>query len=397
MNGVNGLERPAVTSVERRQWAAGWICSGLLHAVAVAVSLGVMTNLRPVPEQEPFRWEVSLVEPFKQDVPAGPTRMTETTSPLHPAQPHKHPAPVEPVRPSPQPIVRYVETIERQVRHVVTAVQPAEPVVEVQPQEVRSQPVQQTGTVPRELAPVRQIAESTAVQEVKPVQQGTEIQAALSRPIRQIEPVMTESKSPAVEPTRVAQAPVAVQQPELASLVAVATMPTQSAVVVERQPIVEQPAVTPITRNSAPIPDTALAKVEPEPAGRSEEAERVEPEAPAPTVREASSQIAMAPRSAPATNTDYSWLAESLWRRVVELKRYPHEARLNRWEGKVVLKAVIREDGHLGDLQIQKSSGYDILDQDAMELVRKACPLHLKHPLGRPEVVVQIPINYALR
>jgi protein TonB len=160
---------------------------------------------------------------------------------------------------------------------------------------------------------------------------------------------------------------------------------------------VEQPAVTPITRNSAPIPDTALAKVEPEPAGRSEEAERVEPEAPAPTVREASSQIAMAPRSAPATKTDYSWLAESLWRRVVELKRYPHEARLNRWEGKVVLKAVIREDGHLGDLQIQKSSGYDILDQDAMELVRKACPLHLKHPLGRPEVVVQIPINYALR
>jgi protein TonB len=396
---MNGPERPAVTAVERRQWAAGWICSGLLHAFAVAVSLGVMTNLRPAPEQEPFRWEVSLVEALRQEVPTGTTRMTEATPPSQPPQPRKQPAPVEPVRPSPQPIVRHVETIERQVRQVVTAVQPAEPVVEVQPQQMRSQPVQQTGTPPTERAPVQQAEESKAVREVKLVQQGTDIQiqAALSRPIRQTEPVMTEARSLAAEPTRVAKAPLAVQQPELASLATVATAPTQSATVVERQPIVEQPAVTPITRNPMAIQDTAPPKSEPEPPGRSAEAERVEPEVPAPTARETLSQIAMVPRSAPATKSDYSWLAESLWRRVVELKRYPHEARLNRWEGKVVLKAVIRKDGHLGDLQIEKSSGYDILDQDAMELVRKACPLHLKHPLGRPEVVVQIPINYALR
>lgn len=123
----------------------------------------------------------------------------------------------------------------------------------------------------------------------------------------------------------------------------------------------------------------------------------VEPKQADPVVRESALAETRPVRTAPAARVDYGWLAESLWRRVVALKRYPHRARLNRWEGKVLLTAVIREDGHLGDLRVQESSGYKILDEDAMELVKQACPLHMKHPLGRPEVVVQIPINYTLR
>ena len=52
--------------------------------------------------------------------------------------------------------------------------------------------------------------------------------------------------------------------------------------------------------------------------------------------------------SGPDVKVDHRWLAESLWRRVAELKRYPSSARLNGQEGKVILKAVIRADGHLG-------------------------------------------------
>jgi protein TonB len=108
-------------------------------------------------------------------------------------------------------------------------------------------------------------------------------------------------------------------------------------------------------------------------------------------------QVAGSPASAEQGPTaDYGWLAKSLWQRVVELKRYPHRARLNHWEGKVVLRAVIRHDGHLADLALHESSGYDELDEAAMELVREACPLHLAQPLGREQVVVQVPITYAL-
>lgn len=372
---MNGLERSAVTSVERRRWAAGWTCSVLLHAAAVAASLGVMTNLRPAAEQEPFRWEVSLVEALQQDVAAEPTQAAGA-APLSQSQVQS--APREPVRPTQQPVVRRVETrpveetVEREIRQVVTAVQPVKPVMEVQTRAVLPQPIQQTETVPREHAPIQRVADTEPVAE--PV---------VARPA----PVMAEA---AVTAT----AASVVHQLEPTSIVPV---PANLAAAVVQQQVVEQTAMTPITRNPVPIPDAAPAEADAEPPARSAVADHVEPEAPVLTAQETASQIAMVPRSAPAAKADYSWLAESLWRRVVELKRYPHEARLNRWEGKVVLKAVIREDGHLGDLQIQKSSGYDILDQDAMELVRKACPLHLKHPLGRPEVVVQIPINYALR
>ncbi|MEK9142860.1 MAG: energy transducer TonB, partial [Nitrospirota bacterium] len=89
-------------------------------------------------------------------------------------------------------------------------------------------------------------------------------------------------------------------------------------------------------------------------------------------------------------------LAESLWRRVAELKRYPNSARMNGQEGKVILKAVIRSDGQLADVFVLKSSGYAALDMAAMETVKLACPLHMKHAIGKPQIVVSLPIVYSL-
>jgi protein TonB len=69
---------------------------------------------------------------------------------------------------------------------------------------------------------------------------------------------------------------------------------------------------------------------------------------------------------------------------------------MNGWEGKVVLRVQIRQDGNLESVSIVKSSGHETLDNAAMEAVRRACPLHLKHELTSPMVVVQVPINYSL-
>ena len=93
---------------------------------------------------------------------------------------------------------------------------------------------------------------------------------------------------------------------------------------------------------------------------------------------------------------DNRWLAESLWRRVAELKRYPTMARMNGQEGKVILKAVIRSDGHLAQVFVQKSSGYSALDEAAIEAVKLACPLHMKHAIRKPQIVVSLPIVYSL-
>ena len=97
-----------------------------------------------------------------------------------------------------------------------------------------------------------------------------------------------------------------------------------------------------------------------------------------------------------ASASDHRWLAESLWRRVAELKRYPNSARMNGQEGKVILKAVIRFDGQLANVSVQKSSGYNVLDEAAIEAVKLACPLHMKQAIGKPQIVVSLPIVYSL-
>ena len=94
---------------------------------------------------------------------------------------------------------------------------------------------------------------------------------------------------------------------------------------------------------------------------------------------------------------DYGWLAEAIWTRVEQLKRYPHVARMNRWEGKVTLRAVIRDDGYLLELDVAESSGHAVLDRDAMDILQRATPLTLKHPLGKPQVAVQVPVSYRLQ
>ena len=107
-------------------------------------------------------------------------------------------------------------------------------------------------------------------------------------------------------------------------------------------------------------------------------------------------QVAMATRTTPAVKADYGWLAESLRRRLAELKRYPSAARLNGWEGKVVLRAVIRADGHLSEVKVHRSSGFEALDNAALEAIRLACPLHMTNAIGAAEVAVYVPMVYSL-
>ncbi len=105
--------------------------------------------------------------------------------------------------------------------------------------------------------------------------------------------------------------------------------------------------------------------------------------------------ISPAPSSAP-TKRDYGWLSEEILRRVEELKRYPASARIDRAEGKVVVKAVINEDGNIGEVEIFQSSGYLTLDKAAVETMRQAAPFHLPHPLGQPRMTIKIPMSYRL-
>lgn len=156
------------------------------------------------------------------------------------------------------------------------------------------------------------------------------------------------------------------------------------------------------------IVEVTESRTEPVAVAASTDSMEAQPVQPEPTAIASapllSSEVPISPESTvntlvtpgPEAKADNRWLAESLWQRVAELKRYPSIARLNGQEGKVILKAVIRSDGHLAQVFVQKSSGYSALDDAAMEAVRLACPLHMKHALGKPLIVVSLPIVYSL-
>jgi len=99
-------------------------------------------------------------------------------------------------------------------------------------------------------------------------------------------------------------------------------------------------------------------------------------------------------RAMPGTKADYGWLADDLRHRIEQEKRYPRLGRVHGWEGRVVLQAVIMSDGHLGSADIIESSGYEALDQDAVDLLKRITPFTLRHPLGQPMVVVRVAIHY---
>ena len=101
--------------------------------------------------------------------------------------------------------------------------------------------------------------------------------------------------------------------------------------------------------------------------------------------------------SSKTRDADYNWLVRSIRGRILDLKQYPVEARLNRYEGRVVVRAVIGEAGELLDVSVALSSGHDVLDYDAIDLMRKVCPIKLSEPLRGPVVVVKVPVNYSLR
>ncbi|MFZ3013334.1 MAG: energy transducer TonB [Nitrospira sp.] len=96
------------------------------------------------------------------------------------------------------------------------------------------------------------------------------------------------------------------------------------------------------------------------------------------------------------TKADFGWLMQMLWSRVSEMKRYPHEARMNQWEGRVIVRVVINAQGQLLDASVAMGSGYAVLDRAALEAIKESCPLTLSQPLGQERIVLRVPIQYRL-
>lgn len=93
---------------------------------------------------------------------------------------------------------------------------------------------------------------------------------------------------------------------------------------------------------------------------------------------------------------DYGWLKDLLKRRIMSLQAYPRLARMQGWEGIVVVRATIKNDGSLLNVVVTESSGYAALDEDALKLMQRVCPIRLQHDLGQSHIEVLVPVHYRL-
>ncbi|EQB14985.1 energy transducer TonB [Sphingobium lactosutens] len=116
-----------------------------------------------------------------------------------------------------------------------------------------------------------------------------------------------------------------------------------------------------------------------------------------------SQPVTAAPKTAPAppapqaaSNAPDTWEGRVL-ARLEKFRRYPGSARSARQQGVVYIRFRLGRDGHVLSSALVRSSGYTVLDQAALETLRRAGPMP-KIPADRPdEVELSVPIEFYMK
>ena len=345
------------------QMVQGWTLSLALHLGLIAALL-LMPKLTIVLDQEPFSWEVSLVHQ-PQETAADAASASVSSAPKPHASRVETPRPVKPAPATSRPRVAQQESAQ-----VVHPMEPPKPQSVLPAQDLLPAPITPTPTPDvrkaeiEEAPPVpKEVVKQETVKEQEPVRE------AVTEPVAPRETYSVPELSHTQALAQAHEAPPAGAGPPPAAILETAhsSPPTAPAVDTAKPSEMPPTAANPPATSTDLEPPMQVAKAAPQALSR-----------------------------APEAKADHRWVGESLWRRVAELKRYPSTARLNGLEGRVVLKAIIRADGHLAEVSVVKSSGHAVLDAAAMEAVKLACPLHMKHSIGPPQIVVSLPIVYSL-
>lgn len=149
------------------------------------------------------------------------------------------------------------------------------------------------------------------------------------------------------------------------------------------QPVVPRPTETPVSDAPAVAQSSAATIAVTKPAAV--------PAVPPP--------VPSAPVSRPTT-TDSAALAaygRNLAGAVARHQRYPRLAQMRQWQGTALLQLELAADGQLQSVRVLSSSGHEVLDQQAVDMVRAAVPLPpLPASLAGHSLTVDVPVVFRL-
>ena len=191
-------------------------------------------------------------------------------------------------------------------------------------------------------------------------------------PLPQAKPQPAPSTKPAAVP-----APAPTAKPD----------PTPTAKPAPSTPAPSRPATS---SSEAPRPSEAA----PAASASTSTAPAAKPE-PAPPVQ---APTAPAPAVDPSNAATLSQYRIAIITAAKRFKRYPRTAMDNNWEGKVEIRMVIGANGMISSIGIKTGTGFDILDAQALDMIRKAKPMVMIPPaLGGKEFTVDVPVIFSLK
>ena len=170
------------------------------------------------------------------------------------------------------------------------------------------------------------------------------------------------------------------------------------------KPVVHRPPAKPLARVK-PVRKAPPPPAPPQPVAAVAEAPPVAPVAPPAAPAAATQPIArIAPQTAaPAAMAEQaSEVMLAQYRLAVieaarRYKRYPPVALDNNWQGRAEVRMAIGADGTIAALSVRSSSGHEILDREALDMIRKAKPVTpIPTSLRGTAFTVDIPVVFSL-
>ncbi|MBM3351160.1 MAG: energy transducer TonB [Betaproteobacteria bacterium] len=153
----------------------------------------------------------------------------------------------------------------------------------------------------------------------------------------------------------------------------------------KREPVLQQPVVTPQPEIISVAPKVeAPAPVQTVPVSMPSQT-LVKQDPPPPTFSQADMEDA---------KNQYGL---ALWGAISKHKKYPKIAQMRGWQGEVIIEIQVDGNGHLKSKKVEQSSGYEILDKQALEMVEKALPFPVPpEALRSNSFTITVPVPFKL-
>ena len=192
--------------------------------------------------------------------------------------------------------------------------------------------------------------------------------------------------------------PPAEARPATQPAVPTAAARTRPVAAARTEPILSRPNST-LAARPAPAVRTEAAPATPAAVSAVETPAEPAPHTPAPAL--AAARVDAAPPLPAADEAPDPAQLERYGRSLSSLlarqQNYPRIAALRGWEGEVQLRVTIARKGNIVATQIVRSSGFEVLDQNAVQLVTAAGPLpRPPEHLQNREIQVIVPVHYKL-